>query len=173
VELNSATDIRSFLCAMRTTVTLSAAEIFTAAAGDGGGSSGDRDCQRLGGISGAKNRADDKSLTSMLPAFLTPEPGLNSGFMIAQVTAAALHQREQGPLQRRIPLNSISEQAGNQEDYVSMGMSGAAQAGTHASQFTTHDRDRIAVRLPGSTCWRSANRRAGKEASDACAGEVG
>jgi len=26
----------------------------------------------------------------MLPAFLTPEPGLNSGFMIAQVTAAAL-----------------------------------------------------------------------------------
>jgi len=29
-------------------------------------------------------------LTSMLPAFLTPEPGLNSGFMIAQVTAAAL-----------------------------------------------------------------------------------
>jgi len=29
-------------------------------------------------------------LTSMLPPFLTPEPGLNSGFMIAQVTAAAL-----------------------------------------------------------------------------------
>ena len=27
---------------------------------------------------------------SGLPAFLTPQPGLNSGFMMAQVTAAAL-----------------------------------------------------------------------------------
>ena len=32
---------------------------------------------------------------SGLPAFLTPRPGLNSGFMIAQVTAAALVVREQ------------------------------------------------------------------------------
>jgi len=39
----------------------------------------------------------------MLPAFLTPEPGLNSGFMIAQVTAAALTS-ENKALQRRIPL---------------------------------------------------------------------
>ena len=30
---------------------------------------------------------------SGLPAFLTPRPGLNSGFMIAQVTAAALDAR--------------------------------------------------------------------------------
>jgi histidine ammonia-lyase len=62
-------------------------------------------------------------LTSMLPAFLTPEPGLNSGFMIAQVTAAALTS-ENKTLATPHSVDSIST-SGNQEDYVSMGMSGA------------------------------------------------
>jgi histidine ammonia-lyase len=62
-------------------------------------------------------------LTSMLPAFLTPEPGLNSGFMIAQVTAAALAS-ENKALATPHSVDSIST-SGNQEDYVSMGMSGA------------------------------------------------
>jgi histidine ammonia-lyase len=62
-------------------------------------------------------------LTSMLPAFLTPEPGLNSGFMIAQVTAAALAS-ENKTLATPHSVDSIVT-SGNQEDYVSMGMSGA------------------------------------------------
>ncbi len=62
-------------------------------------------------------------LTSMLPAFLTPDPGLNSGFMIAQVTAAALTS-ENRALATPHSVDSIST-SGNQEDYVSMGMSGA------------------------------------------------
>jgi histidine ammonia-lyase len=62
-------------------------------------------------------------LTSMLPAFLTPDPGINSGFMIAQVTAAALTS-ENKALSVPHSVDSIST-SGNQEDYVSMGMSGA------------------------------------------------
>ena len=62
-------------------------------------------------------------LTSMLPAFLTPDPGLNSGFMIVQVTAAALTS-ENRALAAPHSVDSIST-SGNQEDYVSMGMSGA------------------------------------------------
>jgi histidine ammonia-lyase len=61
-------------------------------------------------------------LTSLLPASLTPEPGLNSGFMIAQVTAAALTS-ENKALATPHSVDSIST-SGNQEDYVSMGMSG-------------------------------------------------
>src|SRR6202035_773415 len=44
----------------------------------------------LAGISERRIEQMTNPQTSMLPAFLTPEPGLNSGFMIAQVTAAAL-----------------------------------------------------------------------------------
>jgi histidine ammonia-lyase len=55
---------------------------------------------------------------SGLPAFLTPLPGLNSGFMIPQVTAAALVSENK---QRAFPasVDSISTSA-NQEDHVSM-----------------------------------------------------
>jgi len=60
---------------------------------------------------------------SSLPAFLVPEPGLNSGFMIAQVTGAALTS-ENKALAAPHSVDSIST-SGNQEDYVSMGMSGA------------------------------------------------
>jgi histidine ammonia-lyase len=77
----------------------------------------------LGGISERRVEQMTNPLTSMLPAFLTPEPGLNSGFMIAQVTAAALTS-ENKTLAFPHSVDSIST-SGNQEDYVSMGMSGA------------------------------------------------
>lgn len=55
---------------------------------------------------------------SRLPAFLTPKPGLNSGFMVPQVTAAALVAENR---QRATPasVDSIPTSA-NQEDHVSM-----------------------------------------------------
>jgi histidine ammonia-lyase len=55
---------------------------------------------------------------SGLPAFLTPRPGLNSGFMIPQVTAAALVSENK---QKAYPasVDSIPTSA-NQEDHVSM-----------------------------------------------------
>ena len=61
--------------------------------------------------------------TSQLPAFLTPDPGLNSGFMIAQVTAAGLAS-EMKALAAPHSVDSIPT-SGDQEDYVSMGMSAA------------------------------------------------
>ena len=77
----------------------------------------------LGGISERRTEQMTNPLTSLLPAFLTPEPGLNSGFMLAQVTAAALAS-ENKALATPHSVDSIST-SGNQEDYVSMGMSGA------------------------------------------------
>jgi len=60
---------------------------------------------------------------SGLPAFLTPRPGLNSGFMIPQVTAAALVSENK---QRAYPasVDSIPTSA-NQEDHVAMAAHGA------------------------------------------------
>jgi histidine ammonia-lyase len=60
---------------------------------------------------------------SGLPAFLTPRPGLNSGFMIPQVAAAALVSENK---QRAFPasVDSIPTSA-NQEDHVSMACHGA------------------------------------------------
>lgn len=60
---------------------------------------------------------------SGLPAFLTPHPGLGSGFMIPQVTAAALVSENK---QRAYPasVDSIPTSA-NQEDHVSMAAHGA------------------------------------------------
>jgi histidine ammonia-lyase len=77
----------------------------------------------LGGIAERRVEQMTNPLTSLLPPFLTPEPGLNSGFMIAQVTAAALTS-ENKALATPHSVDSIST-SGNQEDYVSMGMSGA------------------------------------------------
>ena len=60
---------------------------------------------------------------SGLPAFLTPRPGLNSGFMIPQVTAAALVSENK---QMAFPasVDSIPTSA-NQEDHVSMAAHGS------------------------------------------------
>jgi histidine ammonia-lyase len=95
----------------------------------------------LGGISERRVEQMTNPLTSMLPAFLTPEPGINSGFMIAQVTAAALVS-ENKALAVPHSVDSIST-SGNQEDYVSMGMSGARRL----DRMLTNLRHTIAIEL--------------------------
>jgi len=55
---------------------------------------------------------------SRLPAFLVSDPGINSGFMIAQVTAAALAS-ENKSLAHPASVDSLPTSA-NQEDHVSM-----------------------------------------------------
>jgi histidine ammonia-lyase len=60
----------------------------------------------------------DPALNFGLPPFLTPEPGLNSGFMIAEVTAAALFA-ENKHLANPCSTDSTPTSA-NQEDHVSM-----------------------------------------------------
>ena len=95
----------------------------------------------LCGISERRIEQMTNPLTSMLPAFLTPEPGLNSGFMIAQVTAAALTS-ENKALAVPHSVDSIST-SGNQEDYVSMGMSGARRL----SRMLENLRHTIAIEL--------------------------
>ena len=60
----------------------------------------------------------DPALNFGLPTFLTPEPGINSGFMIAEVTAAALYGENK---QRAMPCSVDSTPtSANQEDHVSM-----------------------------------------------------
>ena len=58
-----------------------------------------------------------------LPAFLSPDPGLSSGFMIAQIVAAALINECQ-VLAHPSSSSSIPTDGGK-EDHVSMGMTGA------------------------------------------------
>ncbi len=67
---------------------------------------------------------------SGLPAFLTRDPGLNSGFMIAQVTAAALAS-ENKMLAHPAVVDTIPTSAG-QEDHVSMATHGARRLGDMA-----------------------------------------
>ena len=65
-------------------------------------------------------------LSQGLPAFLTPHAGLQSGFMMVQVTAAAL-VAECRTLCTPASVQSIPTDA-NQEDYVPMGMAAAMKA---------------------------------------------
>jgi histidine ammonia-lyase len=71
---------------------------------------------------------------SGLPAFLTPRPGLNSGLMVAQVTAAALTAENK---QHAFPasVDSIPTSA-NQEDHVSMAAHGARRLAAMAENAT-------------------------------------
>ncbi len=64
---------------------------------------------------------------SALPAFLVADPGLNSGFMIAQVTAAALAS-ENKVLAHPAAVDSLPTSA-NQEDHVSMATHAARRLG--------------------------------------------
>ncbi|MGC1201389.1 MAG: aromatic amino acid lyase, partial [Candidatus Acidiferrales bacterium] len=77
----------------------------------------------LGGISERRIEQMTNPQTSLLPAFLVREPGLNSGFMMLQVTAAALAS-EMKAQSAPHSVDSIPTSA-NQEDYVSMGMGAA------------------------------------------------
>src|SRR4030095_2246661 len=63
---------------------------------------------------------DEASNTHVLPAFLTPNGGLNSGFMIVQYTAAAL-ATENKVLSHPASVDTIPTSA-NVEDHVSMGV---------------------------------------------------
>jgi histidine ammonia-lyase len=77
----------------------------------------------LAGISERRIEQMANPQTSLLPAFLTRDAGLNSGFMILQVAAAALASEIKAQATPH-SVDSIPTSA-NQEDYVSMGMSGA------------------------------------------------
>jgi len=77
----------------------------------------------LAGISERRIEHMTNPHTSLLPAFLVANPGLNSGFMMMQVTAAALAS-ETKTLAAPHSVDSIPTSA-NQEDYVSMGMAAA------------------------------------------------
>jgi histidine ammonia-lyase len=70
-------------------------------------------------------RLVNPDLSGDLPAFLTKEPGLRSGFMIAQITAAALAS-ECKQLAAPASVDSIPTGAGK-EDHVSMGMNAAVK----------------------------------------------
>jgi histidine ammonia-lyase len=76
----------------------------------------------------------DPALNFGLPPFLTPEPGLNSGFMIAEVTAAALFA-ENKHLANPCSIDSTPTSA-NQEDHVSMA--------AHASRRLARMNDNLA-----------------------------
>ena len=65
----------------------------------------------------------DPTLSHDLPPFLTPDPGLNSGYMIAEVTTAAL-MSENKHLAHPTVTDSTPTSA-NQEDHVSMAAHGA------------------------------------------------
>jgi histidine ammonia-lyase len=65
----------------------------------------------------------DPALSNGLPAFLVPESGLNSGFMLVQYTAASLVS-ESKSIAHPASVDSIPSSAG-QEDHVSMGMTSA------------------------------------------------
>jgi histidine ammonia-lyase len=68
----------------------------------------------------------DPAMSNGLPAFLVPESGLNSGFMLVQYTAASLVS-ESKSLAHPASVDSIPSSAG-QEDHVSMGMTAARHA---------------------------------------------
>ncbi len=78
---------------------------------------------------------------SGLPAFLVAEPGVNSGFMIAQVTAAALASENKG-LSHPSSTDSLPTSA-NQEDHVSM----ATYAGRRLTPMAENSAAIVAVEL--------------------------
>ncbi len=98
-------------------------------------------CQ-LAGISERRTeRLLNPTLNEGLPAFLASQPGLESGLMMAQVTAAAL-VAELRVLACPASTGSIPT-SGNQEDFVSMGMTSALKL----EQAATLTRMVIAIEL--------------------------
>lgn len=78
---------------------------------------------------------------SGLPPFLTPDPGLMSGYMLAQVTAAALAS-ENKQLAHPASVDSLPTSA-NQEDHVSM----ATHAGVRLERMNANTRAIIGIEL--------------------------
>ena len=83
----------------------------------------------------------DPRLNGGLPAFLSPDPGRNSGLMIAQYTAAALAS-ENKVYAHPSSADSIPTSA-NQEDHVSMG----AASARHARTVLGHVEQILAIEL--------------------------
>jgi histidine ammonia-lyase len=92
-------------------------------------------CADLASISERRiARLVDASLSG-LPAFLSPDPGTNSGFMVPQIVAASL-VNEIKLLATPASVDSISTDA-NKEDHVSMGMTSAWKARDAVSRLET------------------------------------
>ena len=83
-------------------------------------------CTQLSSISERRVEQLVNPALSGLPPFLAKNSGLNSGFMIAQVTSAAL-VAESRVLSHPASVDSIPSSAGR-EDHVSMGMTAALKA---------------------------------------------
>src|SRR3989338_8597235 len=80
---------------------------------------------QLGNISERRSERLINPALSELPAFLTKQPGLHSGFMMAQVTAAALASENKGLAH---PASADSIPTSGNEDFVSMSMGAALKA---------------------------------------------
>jgi histidine ammonia-lyase len=94
----------------------------------------------LAGISERRlERLVNPALNEGLPPFLAPGAGMNSGFMMPQVTAAALAS-ENKVLAHPASVDSITT-SGNKEDYVSMGMTAALKL----RQVVANTRDVLAI----------------------------
>ncbi|HLU44638.1 MAG TPA: histidine ammonia-lyase [Natronosporangium sp.] len=81
------------------------------------------------------DRLLDVTRSRGLPAFLTPDPGVNSGLMIAQYTAAGL-VAENRRLASPASVDSVPT-SGMQEDHVSMGWSAAVKLRTVLDNLTS------------------------------------
>jgi histidine ammonia-lyase len=102
-------------------------------------------CQLVGISERRTERLLNPSLNEGLPAFLASKPGLESGLMMAQVTAAAL-VAELRVLASPASTGSIPT-SGNQEDFVSMGMTSALKL----EQAVTLARMVVAIELLAAT----------------------
>ncbi len=89
-------------------------------------------------------RLVNPALSNGLPAFLAPDGGLNSGFMIVQYSAAALVS-ENKVLAHPASVDSIPSSA-NQEDHVSMGTIAARKA----YSIATNAKNVLAMELMGA-----------------------
>ena len=109
---------------------------------------------------------------SGLPAFLTPDSGVNSGFMMAQVTAAAL-VAENRMLCHPASVDSIPTSA-NQEDHVSMATHGARRLLTMTANAANIVAIELLAAARASTCARRSRPRAASppRTRAACAGAV-
>ena len=99
-------------------------------------------CAELANISERRvEQLVNPALSSGLPPFLAPRTGLDSGFMIAQVTAASLVS-ENKVLSHPASVDSIPSSAGK-EDHVSMGSISARKA----ARVVEHVRQGLAIEI--------------------------
>ena len=99
----------------------------------------------LAGISERRiDRLVNPALNEELPPFLAGHAGLESGLMMAQVTAASL-VAENRVLAHPASTGSITT-SGNKEDFVSMGMTSAREAPARGAQYARRAGHRSADR---------------------------